>query len=549
MKVAFVRFVMSGDLCLSEAIQGGFFVLLMRAKNIEYSIGDRQILSIPEIAIHEGEKIGLVGKNGQGKTLLFRYLMEDLDVRPQVEWMTSVSWLKQLSEEMEKASYSGGEKTLHRLKKVFEESRHLLLLDEPTNNLDFKHVEELERKLIAHQGSMLIASHDRMLLNQVCTKIWELDQGTITVYSGNYSFYEKQKEIERKQQNEKYQQYSDEKKRLKQRMKQKHDQSKGMRKPPKRMGNSEWQLGKNKAAAKQKKVERVSKTLERRLDRLEKVDKPFEWDEVKMSFEQGDAVHHKYLCQFREESISRNGRKLLDIPQASLPNKARVALIGNNGSGKTTLLNDLIHQPERFPNQVDVAYFNQNLESLPIESTVFDYASESSPLSESMVRIILARLRFYEQDMNKRIAVLSGGERVKLALARLLTRRAQLMILDEPTNHLDFEAIQALEQLVLDYPGAVLYVTHDRTFIQKTADRLWVIESGVLQDFEGTWEDWTNRHQQREAAEDAVYDQLTLENRLTELIGKLSMPTPKDDPIQLEEEYQRTLKQLRSFKS
>ncbi|TGB05346.1 ATP-binding cassette domain-containing protein [Halobacillus salinus] len=190
--------------------------------------------------------------------------------------------------------------------------------------------------------------------------------------------------------------------------------------------------------------------------------------------------------------------------------------------------------------KMDVAYFHQNLDSLPLKKTVYEYAGEDSPLEESQVRIILGRMNFFEEDMNKKIQVLSGGERVKLAIARLLTRMAHLLVLDEPTNHLDLGAIEALETLMVEYPGTILFVSHDRTFVNRIADRLWIIDQGQLTDFDGTLKEW----QQPKPKKAEEYDAMVLESRLTEIVSRLSLPSPHEDKAELEQEYQEILRKL-----
>lgn len=524
-------------------------MLNMRAINIQYQIGSRNILDIKELRIHEGDRIGLVGRNGEGKSLLLQYLLGKLDIVPQVEWHTSYGWLQQMNEEEWKTStMSGGEKTHARLEQVLEKGHPLLFLDEPTNNLDWEHIEDLEENLRHHEGAYVVVSHDRKLLNRCCNKIWELEQGKITEYHGDYDFYEAQKDLEQKQKYEKHEQYVKEKNRIEERIRQKQSQSKGMRKPPKRMGNSEWQLGKNKAAAHQKKVERVSKTLERRLDRLEKADKPMEWDQVKMEFNQLNPISKKLLGKVGETEVQVGSRFLFSSPKLSLRNGSKTAFIGGNGTGKSTFIRYLLKNTDWLSPGVKVGYFHQTLEDLPLEKKVYDYSSEGSSLSETTIRIILARLRFFADDMNKIIGQLSGGERVKLSLAKLIASGSTFLVLDEPTNHLDLEAIQALERLICDFPGTILFVTHDRTFIERTADQLWMIEDSRLKTFDGTWKQWEEYVEDPPVADEEAYDQMALETRLTELISRLSMPGPNEDVAELESEYQQTLSQLKKLK-
>lgn len=518
-------------------------MLFMRAIGNEYTLLDRTIFSIPELSIHKGDRIGLVGRNGEGKSLLLHYLMGELEEKPNIKWWVEVDWMKQLHS-VEHDQLSGGEKTIQQLEQVFETRHPLLFLDEPTNNLDWQQIEKLESQLVNYEGAYVIVSHDRKLLDRTCQKVWELEAGQLNVFEGNYSFYAKEKELERLTQQKKYEQYVEEKKRIKERIRKKNDQTKQMRKPPKRMGRSEWQLGKNKAASKQKKVERVGKTLERRLDRLEKVEKPFEWDKVKMSQAQALPVSRRFLVSLEKELIYAGERKLFEVRQATIPTGSKLAIVGGNGAGKTTLIDHLLFK-KKLHEEIEVAYFNQDLTSLPLDLSVYQYVSESSPLKESEIRIILGRLNFIEEDMNKKISVLSGGERVKLALARLMTRKAHLLILDEPTNHLDLEAIQSLESLINDYPGTVLFVSHDRTFVERTANHLWMIEDGELIDFEGSLHEW-NQPKPKAVEE---YDDMMLQNKLTEIISRLSLLAPQEDKSSLEEEYAETLRKLKESRS
>ncbi|WP_035509997.1 ribosomal protection-like ABC-F family protein [Halobacillus karajensis] len=525
-------------------------MMKMRARNVHYQIGDRTLLNIPEIKIHEGERIGLVGRNGAGKSLLLQYLTGELDVKPQVDWHTTYGLMKQLNDsEWDSSMLSGGEKTLVKLDLLFKEGHSLLFLDEPTNNLDWSHIEELERKLLLHKGAYLIVSHDRKLLNRCCNKIWELEEGELNEYHGDYHFYEAQKALKLKQQYEKHEQYVKEKKRIEARIRQKQAQSKGMRKPPKRMGNSEWQLGKNKAAAQQKKVERVGKTLERRLERLEKQDKPMEWDQVKMEFAHVHPSHQKTIGVINDSVIKAGEKFLFRSPKLFLKTGSKTALIGENGTGKSTFIQHLLNTGEWVAQGVRIGYFHQALEDLPQQKNVYDFVSDGSDMSETTIRIILARLRFSADEMHKTLSQLSGGERVKLSLAKLIASGASLLVMDEPTNHLDLDAIQALESLVRDFPGTILYVTHDRTFIERTADQLWMIEKRELKPFNGTWIQWEEYSVHSPEADEEMYDRMALETRLSELISRLSMPGPKDCVEDLETEYNETLTKLKKLRN
>lgn len=535
--------------------QGGFFMQIMNAQHIHYSIGDRTILDIKELTIHHRDRIGLIGKNGEGKSLLLNYLVGNTDETPIVDFFGSVGFFQQLNHHIEFGDswnhLSGGEKTQAKLDEIFHQNHDLLFLDEPTNNLDWNRIEDLEARLKAFKGAFLIVSHDRKLLDAVCTKIIDLNNGEITEYKGNFSDYEEAKNLKVKQQYEEHESYLKEKKRLTDRMRQKEQQAKGMRKPPARMGNSEWQLYKNKAAGKQKKVERVSKVIQDRIDRLEKVDKPFEWDDIKMDYVLSEPIHRKQVLMAKKLTKTINERKLYEIESLKLPTGSKTAFIGPNGSGKTTLIQQLLSMDGEIdiPKQVKIGHFEQALEKLPEDKSVLEYVQKDSHLPQHLVRIILGRLRFFEEDVHKRIGVLSGGERVKTALAKLLTGDYNVLILDEPTNHLDLEAISALEGLIRDYPGTALYVTHDRRFVEKTADHLWILDKETVSMFSGSLQEWYKSLEQPTVVDEDSYDLMALETKLTELISRLSMPGPNDNMQLLEQQYEETLKRIQQKKS
>ncbi|KGX83583.1 ribosomal protection-like ABC-F family protein [Pontibacillus marinus] len=526
---------------------------IMHALNIKYTIGDRTLLNMDQFSIHSGDRIGMIGKNGEGKSLLLEYLLGQTDDEPTVEWYGSVGYFKQLNTDIDDKEWhhlSGGEITMSKLDEIFQQNNDLLLLDEPTNNLDWQHIEELEKRLNNFKGAVLIVSHDRTLLDQVCSRIWELENGKITSYKGNFSDFEQAKLRKVEQQYAEHDKYVKEKKRLIERMRQKEQQAQGMRKPPARMSSSEWQLHKNKAAGKQKKVERVSKVIEDRIERLEKVDKPFEWDDIKMDYTLATPIHKKQVLTAKKIQKSVNGHLLFQADSLKLRTGSKTALIGANGSGKTTLIKQLLTLGDNIEltKQANIGLFEQELAHLPEDKTILQYVQENSPLPQHVVRIILGRLRFFEEDVHKRIGVLSGGERVKTALARLLTGDYNVLVLDEPTNHLDLEAISALEKLIQDYPGTVLFVSHDRRFVNETADHLWILENHTITSFNGNLTAWQTSLEQPREVDEETYDLMALENKLTEIISRLSLPDQKDDVQKLEHEYQDTLNKIQKLR-
>ncbi|MBM7571417.1 ribosomal protection-like ABC-F family protein [Aquibacillus albus] len=523
----------------------------MHAQAINISIGDRVLLKADQLSIHQGHRIGLVGRNGQGKTLLIHSLLNKVSQPFMVEWQGTFAHFEQLNDQTQLPSYlSGGEKTMKKLAEVFASNADVLVLDEPTNNLDWTRISQLEAELLAHQGAMLIVSHDRALLDGLCTKIWELEEGNLEEFTGNYSYYEQQKALKREQQYLAYEQYLKEKNRLEARIKQKQDQAKGMRKPPARMSNSEWQLYKNKAAGKQKKVEQVSIRLQKRVEKLEKVDKPMEWDTVKMNQTHANPVHRKTVVMAKDIKKYIGNQLLFDVDYLKLKTGSKTAIIGDNGSGKTTLINELLSSIDtvNISKQAKIGRFEQALETLPVNETIYDYVKKGSEYPQHIIRIILGRLHFSGEDVNKSIGVLSGGERVKLALAKLLVGGYNFLILDEPTNHLDLEALQAVETLMKDYEGTILFVSHDRRFVENTANHLWILKDKTVEMFDGTLLEYSLASKQETQITDQIEEKIKLETRLTELIGRLSLNDPKEDKFALENAYQETLLALKKLK-
>ncbi|WP_064091250.1 ribosomal protection-like ABC-F family protein [Rossellomorea aquimaris] len=523
-------------------------MLYMKAKNIHFSIGEKTFFSLPQLSIYKGEKIGLIGRNGQGKSLLIKTLLGINSNKTEVEWYGTTGYFEQLSSESDFIEpLSGGEKTTRKLNEVFAHNPDILFLDEPSNNLDWSKVEDLKVRLKNWSGACIIASHDRSLLDGVCTKIWELSHGEFKEYEGNYTDYLKAKEREKVSQEEKYEEYTKEKKRLMERYRKKVQQSQNMNKPPSRMGTSESSLYKGKAAGKKGKIERVSNVIRERVERLEKVEKPFEWEKVKMEYTVQSPVHRKQLLIAKDIEKTFHQKRLYSISQLKLKTGSKTACIGENGSGKTSLIRQLLEEKDDrvdISKSVKVGYFDQQLSNLPLDKTILEFIMNGSTLPQHVIRIILARLRFYEEDVHKKINHLSGGERVKVAIGKLLVGDFNLLVLDEPTNHVDLDTLEALEGLLIDYPGTILLVSHDKRFIENVANKLWIIKDNQVEMFDGSLRDWEQSNSHTLPKSHNNDEQLMLENKLVELISRLSFPEEEKDMDGLEEEYTRVLKRL-----
>ena len=462
---------------------------------ITKSYGDREILNIENLKINEKEKIGIVGQNGTGKTTFLDLVAgEILPDSGKLKVSQEISYIRQFEELPEEEQFlSGGEKTKKKLQEKMKWNIPILLADEPSTHLDMKRVDELQGRLQKFDGTVLLISHDRELLDGVCTSILEIEDSKVRKYIGNYSDYQEQKNQEKMTKQKEYEQYREEKARLEKSKNQAKQNAKGMKKTPNRMGNSEARLHKREIEGKREKIERHSKSLEVRLSQLEVKEKPKSLPILSMKFETDfSKVKSKYAVTAESITISRGNRVLIQDSSFYIPTNKKVAIIGENGVGKTTLLNSIFKQEEgiRLNNQMECGYFSQELEGLKKEKTILENVLKESIQTEEVVRNVLGRLLFRDKEVAKNVGVLSGGEKVKVAIAKLLVSNHNMLLLDEPTNFLDLYSLEALEKLLLDYPGTVLFATHDRRFLEKIANQLLIIENQKITVWEGTYQQY-----------------------------------------------------------
>jgi macrolide transport system ATP-binding/permease protein len=553
---------------LSGMKQGGFFMLILEAHNIKKTIGDRTLFELPHAKLYIGDRIGIVGKNGAGKTTLLRILAGKEEFHEgTVSRYGLFSYISQLAEEMltevegklaekynvtsqYKETMSGGEKTRLKLAHAFNQSSHLLFADEPTSNLDIEGIKSLEQEMKQYRGAILLISHDRSLLDAVCTKIWEIEDGKINEYEGNYSNYRLQKEEQLKRHRFEYEQYVKEKARLLEVKRQREQRASRMDKPPKRMSPKEYHLYTAKKGAKKASVERAAKVMETRLEKLKKVEKPRELPTTKIDIPDHLKLHCKIVISGTKINKEFSNKILLRNAQFRVSNGKKIALIGNNGSGKTTLLKMILEGDKAIERAhgVKVGYFSQNLDILDPQKTILENVMESSIYSEEEVRTILARLLFKRKDVYKQVEVLSGGERVKVAFAKVFLSDMNVLVMDEPTNYLDIESLEALEQVLKEYAGTVLFVSHDRQFVNELADELLVLENGVLTQYQGTYNEWQQKQQGNTEQGDIASQILKLETQLSDIIGRLSMPSKKDNVTELDKQYHMILQQLKELR-
>ena len=365
---------------------------------------------------------------------------------------------------------SGGQKTRVSLGKLLLSKPDIIMLDEPTNHLDMDSISWLENYLLNYSGAVLIVAHDRYFLDKIVSKIIEIDNGDCTVFSGNYTDYASKKAILR---NMKLKEYLNQQRDIK---------------------HQEEVIAKLKQFNREKSIKRAE-SREKMLDKIEVVDKPVELN-AKMNIKlEPSVVSGNDVLTVTDLTKSFDGNTLFNNINFEIKRGERVALIGNNGTGKTTILKLIngIIQPDSgsiyLGAKVAIGYYDQEHHVLDPDKTLFQEIQDAYPdLNNTQIRNTLAAFLFTDDDVFKYIRDLSGGERGRVSLAKLMLSNANLLILDEPTNHLDIVSKEILENALNSYTGTVLYVSHDRYFINATATRIIELTNQSIVNYIGNYD-------------------------------------------------------------
>ncbi|MED2973645.1 ABC-F type ribosomal protection protein [Fictibacillus sp. B-59209] len=531
-------------------------MIICSANGLTKSFGGHTVFNNLSLEIHSTDRIGLIGRNGTGKSTLFKLLagtehpdegsvhlkkgsvagyLEQVPVRSDNasiyevfmqsfselheiqekihaltakmsetpnekqldKWLNQLYGLQETYEEMGGysieskingivkglgleavkdqpfSSISGGEKTKAGLGCLLLKEPDLLLLDEPTNHLDLSTMEWLEDYLLKYKGAVVIISHDRYFLDRTVNKIYDLEDGEVILYHGNYSAFSAEKE---KRLLAEFAQYQEQQKRIKK-----------MQEAIKRL--RDWAIRGDNGD-----LHRRARSMERAIERMQKIKRPLlNRRKTEISFQMKDRSGKEVLSML-DVTASYPGREILKQIDLFIRFGEKVAIVGNNGTGKSTLLKAILGEQEvtgliEIGRSVKLGYLSQTgLNSHPDE-TVLSAFREAVPVDEGAARHLLAKFLFYGQSVFKKVRDLSGGENTRLRFAQLVHQDVNLLLLDEPTNHLDIDSREVLEDALEEYNGTVVAVSHDRYFLNKLFNRVAWVHEGEIKEYLGTYDE------------------------------------------------------------
>lgn len=442
------------------------------------------------------------------------------------------------------ARLSGGQKTRAQLARVMVREPQFIVLDEPTNHLDEATLDWLEKWIADYAGTVLYVSHDRAFIDRTATAVIELTSSGCRRYVGGYTAYREQKRVERRTQEALHKKQEQERQKLLESIR-RYEQ--WFRQAHKAAGQNDYFRSRAK-----KNVSRF-KAKESALERLEssRVKQPRDERQLSVRME-SEPVSASTLLRMEKLNFAytASGRTLLDHFSLTVERGDRLAVIGPNGAGKTTLLKLMIGElkPQsgmvRLNPQTVIGYFAQELNALDPEETLLDSLLKLPDMTQSAARTILGCFLFSGDDAFKKIGDLSMGEKCRAAFLRLYFGRANLLVLDEPTNYLDIDTREIMEEALLEYPGTLVIVTHDRYLIRKLADRLVVLAGSEAITFPGTYEEYASRDRRRAP----TGDDIRRENERSRLQLRLAVLMSREDPED-EEEKARLLEEIRQIKA
>nr|WP_291234759.1 ABC-F family ATP-binding cassette domain-containing protein [Frisingicoccus sp.] len=425
---------------------------------------------------------------------------------------------------------SGGQKTRVALGRLLLAKPDILLLDEPTNHLDMNSTAWLETFLMNYKGAVIIVAHDRYFLDKVVTKIIEIDHHQGLVFKGNYTDYAAKKAQLRDMQRKAWLNQQQE------------------------IAHQEAVITKLRSFNREKSIKRAE-SREKMLDKMERVDKPLEESDGMRIMLEPDTLSGNDVLFVENLTKSYDGEYLFQNVSMDIKRGERVALIGDNGTGKTTILkiiNQLVPADRcdlRLGAKVHIGYYDQEHQVLHDDKSIFDEISDAYPnLNNTRIRNVLAAFLFTGDDVFKLIKELSGGERGRVSLAKLMLSHANFLILDEPTNHLDIQSREILEEALQNYTGTVLYVSHDRYFINQTATRILNLTEGGLNSYPGNYDDYIEKKDSPSINSSGGFEPAASSERVQQIPETPPKTVGKDDYLRQKEEQAKERKRQNQIK-
>lgn len=560
--------------------------VILHGTDLTKSFGDHQVLKKVDFQIKAGERIGLVGRNGVGKTTLANIIMDKIQpdsgsviwnrqdvkigylvqstfyssdkmdqlfVRNQETIQAFLKTASHLGLEKTKEwdrekfqGLSGGEKTKMALANLWSEKPELLILDEPTNHLDSDGTQWLIDEIRSYTGTMVLISHDRYFLDQTIGRTLELDGGRIFDYPGNYSFYRKEKERRISSQMHAYLEQEKRMRRIEaevERLQRWSDKShQGASKKAAKAGRKKG--GKEHYRTKAKKKDKQVKSKLKRIERMKigGLEKPKKEKRIQFAFEDAGKKGRR-IIEAREIKKTYQNKVLFQDSSFIIQRGDRVGIFGENGCGKTTLIKAILGKKQLDSGEILVSssaqlgVMTQDVLDLPETRTVMAFFESRTKAEEYEVRTLLANLGIGSDMLNKIIGQLSLGERVRMKLVKILLDPNNLLVLDEPGNHLDLPCREMLEDTLDTYAGTIILASHDRYMLERVCNQLLVFENGKVKKIECKLSRYLEEKQKRQI-KDRQEKQMLLENRTLRVMGELCRYRPEDP------EYRKLAREL-----
>lgn len=531
--------------------------VIMECNNICKEYGDNVILQNINLKIKMGEKIGIVGSNGTGKTTLANIITNIEEATSgSIIWNKDnikIGYMKQSSEFKDTLStLSGGEKTKKKLNEVLYGNYNMIILDEPTNHLDYDGLKYLISEISKFKGTVIIISHDRYFLDNTINKIVEIENKSISIYNGNYSWYRDEKKLNFENNMHNYIVQEKIKRNINSAITEltcwsnkAHNES---RKVAIESGNKFG--GKEYNRAKAMKMDKQIKSRIKRLEKIkiEGIDKPKEERDVFLTLNNAEKIG-KIVVEAENIGKSFGTKTIINSSSFFIRHGEKVGIFGKNGCGKTTLINGLmgnikIEGKLYIYSKRKIGYISQDVQDLNEDKTIIELFEYNNREEKGKLITKLNQLGFARGDLDKKINCLSLGERMKVKLLLMIQKQCDILILDEPTNHIDLHVREKLEEILENYNGTIILVTHDRYMLQKVCNKMLVFENKRIKRYEYTFDEYLSHIEKCKNKQNINEEnKMIIENRISYVLGELCKYSKNSEEyVKYDEEYNKLLK-------